>query len=174
MTKSFGADLSLNHGSVVAVEMTADGKEVIQVESIYKWDKKDSHKLTLKSSMSEIHKKVAEICRPMSGFENARVAVDWAGMSVYWRTKKLFVVQMGLFVGMLYSRAMEKAIQINFITPKELREYFLLPQKISKEDFQKYVLMLFSPPTSFLQWANDDDIDAYILAIYNIIKPRIA
>jgi len=167
---AYGADLSLNHGAVVHIHMQDDS--VTSVTSIYRWDSKDSHKLSLKSTPSEIYRTVREIFLAVLPPANSLVAVDFASQSVYWRTKKIFVVQMGLFMGMLYSEFKNHTSTISFVIPKDLREYFNQPATMAKQEFQEYALMLFPPPPVFLTWATEDDIDAYILAIYIILKGK--
>lgn len=166
MDKAYGADLSLNHGAIVAVTM--EGTSVTGVDSIFSWTKKDNHSLKLKSSPSALYSTARDLVLSIPG--EAVLVLDWSGQSVYWRTTKLFVVQMGLFLGMVYALAKKRKISVLEVTPKELREYFNQPQKLPKKELQDYVLLLFPPPHLFLTWATEDDIDAYILAIYTILK----
>lgn len=167
MQTAIGADLSLNHGSVILVEM---GENIVtNVVSVYSWNKKDNHKLTLESTPQALFTKVKEISAALSVHNVTVLGIDWFAQSVYWSTKKLFVVQMGLFLGMLYAEISRKNIYFLPISPRQLREYFNQPLTLSKKDFQHFVLLLFPPPILFNSWATEDDIDAYILAVYTIL-----
>lgn len=169
MQTAFGADLSLNHGSIVRVDMKGD--IVTNITGIYSWDKKDNHKLTLKSTPKELLNKVHEISNAL--MVNVTLGIplglDWSAQSIYWRTTKIFVVQMGLFLGMFFSEIIRRNIPIIPITPNQLREYFNQSVKLPKKEFQYYILLLFPPPKLFKTWANEDDIDAFILAVYTIL-----
>ena len=169
--RAYGGDLSLRHGSVVYAEMRGD--TVQYVTSIYKWDKKDSHSLGLKSPPDDIQRKVEEITRAMN-HDPARgnaitFSIDWAPQAVYWRTNKALAVQMGMFMGMLYLSSNWKSSKdfLEFVPPYELRSYFSLASNAAKLLVQETALMVYPPPPNFLNWANEDDIDAYILAIYS-------
>ena len=104
MYTAHGADLSLTHGSVVRVEMNVENV-VTFAGTVYKWDKKDSHKLSLKSIPADIHEKVRDIFTSFLPSPDTPVVlgVDWSVAIVYWKSRKSFAIQMGIFAGMLFS-----------------------------------------------------------------------
>lgn len=165
---AFGADLSLTHGSVVRVQMI--GGEVTVAEVVYKWVAKDKHRLSLKSTPSEIHRKVQDIAVAIyGGGSMIKISIDWSSVLIFWKVKRLFAVQMGMFLGMLYRMAIEMGISLFFVTPLQVRKYWELPQKTSKLEIQDRWLQDYPLPALFKQHADEDDIDAYILAIYTLI-----
>ncbi len=172
MKYGFGIDVSLTHGSVVAVEMSNDSKKNT-VDGLFSWDNKDSHALSLKSSMSEISLQVASVADAIDCFKWERdksfVSIDWSSLSVHWRSKRLFAVQMGIMMGMFYTQFNLYDIPLSFISPRTLREYWGLKHNAPKLELQEKVLELYPPNALFESWATEDDIDAYILAVHNIL-----
>lgn len=173
MKSAYGADLSLNHGAVVLVEM-GKKNQIFPVSSVLGWDKKDSHKLTTKSTHEELHQKVKDIIVSISAFsrvnEKPELVVDWTPTAVHWRTKKSFIVIMGVFMGMLYEQTLAHNIKFTAISPSVLRQLWGLRNNAPKEELQLLVLSAYPPPVLFNTWAKDDDIDAYILAVTIILN----
>lgn len=165
MEIAYGADLSLTHGSVVRVEMDTENV-VTFAETIYKWDKKDSHRLSLKSTPDEIFLKVRDIFYSFPVNPTVNLAIDW--QLVFWNTRRLLIVQMALFMGMMYSRF--RLADLEFVIPAQIREFWGLKTNAPKQDVQDTVLKIYPLPIGFKQYANEDDIDAYILALYMILN----
>ncbi len=168
MLVAYGADLSLTHGSIVRVEMNEN--EVAFAGTIYKWDKKDSHRLSLKSTPDDIFIKVRDIFLSLPDSEDIRLAVDW--QLVFWNTRRLLIVQMALFMGMLYTAARHKPALLEFVLPAQIRHFWGLKGNAPKEDVHNTVLNIYPLPTGFSMYADEDDIDAYILALYMILHKR--
>ncbi len=167
----YGADLSLTHGSIVRVNMN-ERHVVTYAEIVYKWDKKDSHRLSLKSTPAQLFLKVRDIFLSFTEDSDTMIylAVDWAIQSIFWRSKKMFAMQMGMFLGMMYTTARQKDINLYFTSPATLRKNWGLKGNAPKQDLQDAVLELYPLPEGFKQYADEDDIDAYILAIYTIFN----
>lgn len=172
MTIAFGIDVSLTHGSVVVVELIE--KKKLVCDQLFSWDKKDSHSLSLKSSMESINLQVFGIVQAIGSHDSTDwmdtfISIDWSTRSVHWRSKRLFAVQMGIMMGMFYEQFLRLSTNVSFVTPQTLRKYWGLQHNASKEDLQKVVLEEYPPDALFKSWANEDDIDAYILAVHNIL-----
>ncbi len=169
----FGGDLSLNHGAIVRLVYNHTDDLIASIDEVHRWDKKDKSKLTLKSTPKEILEKADTIkyaiFHRFPKDVGETLVVDWSPQSVYWRTRKIQIVQMSLFMGMLFATKPDYNISVDFVSASDLRSFWGLPSNVSKEKLQEIVLSYHKPPPLFLTWAEEDDIDAYILALYKTL-----
>lgn len=162
----FGADLSLNHGAVVKVGI----EPRTFCLPIFQWDTKSPWKLGMKDPPNQVWRTadeiVANILKHRTPYSVTALAVDWSPSSVYWSGRKAYLVQQAFLMGVLYQKCNEHMIGVSFVSSQKLRSWLGYSAGIPKVKVQEAALEEYPLPKIELEELNEDQLDAYIVALY--------
>jgi len=172
MATSFGIDPSLRHGSVVKVA----GSGELEFEEVFSWNKKSKVSIGQTAKMTQIRQLSGAITQAIADTASGKeyVIVEFDRNSVYWRSGKLQIVTLALFIGFLTAELSQLGFRVSLFKPKEIREFYGFG-KGDKEAFQHHFSTYFRSylqPSSYdllLECAGSDKFDATMIAmIYHI------
>lgn len=167
MTGAYGFDPAFRHGALVYAEFELDSgamDKLSHYEIVYSWGKR-SEGIGEDSDPSEVFKLVQRIITPLKDRSNLPISVDWDPRSVYWRSRKLQVVQLSLMIGYFTRACQTLGFPVIYIKPQEVRKSLGL-FKADKESLQLW----FSEQCDLSDYENQfttknsDFLDAVILA----------
>ena len=164
-TVSYGVDASLRHGSIQQIKRLENHH--YSFSEVFYWHSKGPS-LSEKSTLSEIGQFATSITGTLLNLELGPVLIEFDPRSVYWRSGKLQIVTMAVFLGYLVGFLHSVGYPALSVSPRESRQFYGFTQG-KKEEFHNHFLNLathctFTPNLS-PDLIGSDQLDALLVGL---------
>lgn len=164
---AYGIDPALRHGAVVIITATAPwnivrDKPQIMWTLLYTWGNKYHPGVKTGSDLNLILSLSKRVSGSLCTYPGLRGGVDYTYETIFWRSSKMSLVTMAIFIGMLYAQLNYQHNPPIMLSTKTVYSFFGMKPGSTKQDLHRTFLntveLVNSPKIG------SDELDAIILA----------
>ncbi len=133
----YGFDPGFRHGAMTLSSLATNDEgnlAILAVARPFVWKEKSGLGISEQAAPHEIFSFSEDIVRTLSQLVKGPVVIDWDPYSVFWRSRKVQSVILGVFIGYISGSLAHRGYYPIVLNPTSVREYFRLPPRAKKED----------------------------------------